>query len=201
MSDSEDFPIWEPNIDEEAEAGAIPESLSKVVAGWLPAIESEIPAALLGADTWTELRTVALRSDRGGIDSEGERIKLVMEWMWGTVLPTMQAHADERGLGHAWRQMCDQRTSEAAEQAMFEARSMGAARAAAIASNVQHAANCAERAIEPWIDQSQSWRHFDNDYVGVGEGTARSACLSARDDEHWSAFDPAALLMKLCAVG
>ena len=49
-----------------------------------------------------------------GREREEERLALVMDWMWGTVLADLQGVADQGGFGAEWRTMCVEKSPEAA---------------------------------------------------------------------------------------
>ena len=187
-------------VEPQIPVGEMPDLMSKVIAGWIEVINTEMPVSLHDSDTWQQLVAKAAEGDRGDVENEAKRVKLVMGWLWDTVLQKMQGHADQRRIGPAWQQMRHQRTFTAADKVMRASRAAGLGRAAAIASHIRWAAACAEVAIEPWIAQGQPWSSFDSAYVGVGHGAARTACLVANDDERWLALDPVGLLTKLCAV-
>ena len=82
-----------------------------------------------------------------GREREQQRLAVLMDWMWGTVLPELQGLADARGFGDEWRKMCELPTKEAADAAR------DAANAAADAADaVAYAAYAAARAANAAAD-------------------------------------------------
>lgn len=80
-----------------------------------------------------------------GRAQEQERLAILMEWMWGVVLPQVQPIADKRGLGVEWRQMCHDRMADAARAARADA-----AAAAYAAATVYAAAARAAATADIW---------------------------------------------------
>jgi hypothetical protein len=62
-----------------------------------------------------------------GRECEAERLAVLMDWMWTIVLPQLQPIADKHGFGSAWRNMCEVKTSDAAEAARAAVYAAGAA--------------------------------------------------------------------------
>lgn len=112
----------------------MPDLMSKVIAGWIEVVNTEMPVSLRDSDTWQQLVAKAAEGDRGDVENEAERVKLVMGWLWDTVLQKMQGHADQRGIGPAWQQMRHQCTFTAADKVMRASRAAGLGRAAARAA-------------------------------------------------------------------
>ena len=56
-----------------------------------------------------------------GRDNEPERLGVLMDWMWSTVLPQLQPLADKKGFGAEWRDMCRLKTRETAANAAYAA--------------------------------------------------------------------------------
>lgn len=126
-------------------------------------------------------------------DDEQERLAIVMDWMWGTVLPYYQPVADEGRFGNAWRTMTSRRTERAAWDAEWTAACAlirdkpGAFQGRIIAQMAAYAAMDAQ-----WVGTSAL-------YAGVV--AAEVAVGSADADAAWKHFDPCALLEKLIEVG
>ena len=119
-----------------------------------------------------------------GRDQEKERLAILMEWMWGVVLPQVQPIADKRGFGDQWRLMCQGQTADAAcaaEAAAEAADSSYAGRAAeaAAAADATYAAYAAEDAAEAAATWAAAWAAEAAAY----EATARAAAwATARAD-------------------
>ena len=92
----------------------IPACMSKVIGKWIITTQDSMPAEMRNSDRWKSLLPLAAGTGRA---KEKERLALVLDWMWGTVLPTLQPLADERGFGDAWKRMTTERTKAAADAA------------------------------------------------------------------------------------
>ena len=103
----------------------IPMCMSKVIGQWMIVVQDAMPSEMRNSSGWKCLLPMAAGTGR---DREEERLALVMDWMWGTVLPDLQSVADRGGFGAEWRTMCVEKSPKAAGDA---ARAAGdAARAA-----------------------------------------------------------------------
>lgn len=121
----------------------IPPCMSLVVGKFVIALQDAMPAALRNS---AEYRALIPGLAGTGRAHEQERLALILDWMWGTVLPTVQPLADARGFGDAWRTMTTVRTPSAAAAAATAAGSeaaWAAARAAAWAAGAAKAAKAA----------------------------------------------------------
>ena len=116
----------------ETDGAAIPDSMSEVVGRWLSVIYDSIPDSLWTSDGWSGLLPLVTASGR---DHEAERLALLTDWLWNTVLPSVQPAADASIYGAAWRTMCSTRTAASVEDAVSAiapARSMEIAAAKAL---------------------------------------------------------------------
>ncbi len=104
---------------------AIPKCMSKVIGQWMIVVQDAMPSEMRNSPGWKRLLPMAAGTGR---EREEERLALVMNWMWGTVLPDLQSVADQGGFGAEWRTMCVEKSPEAAKAAAEAARA--AARAA-----------------------------------------------------------------------
>ncbi len=116
-----------------------------------------------------------------GRAQEQERIAILMDWMWGAVLPQLQTIADKRGFGGEWRLMCHDRAADAAiaaavttaradahaaAHAAHAAYVADAARAAAYAA-AAHAARAVDAATDYAAARAEFWATIDP--IGVLE--------------------------------
>ena len=92
----------------------IPACMSEVIGKWIIGVQDAMPDELRNSDEWRNLLPLAAGTGR---EHEQERASIIMDWMWGTVLPQVQPLADERGYGAEWRTMTEQRTGAAAYDA------------------------------------------------------------------------------------
>ena len=113
----------------------IPKCMSKVIGQWMMAVQDVMPWEMRNSPGWKCLLPMAAGTGR---EREEERLALVMDWMWGTVLPDLQSVADQGGFGAGWRIMCTERSLDAAAAAAGAA---GASRVAWSALSVARAAS------------------------------------------------------------
>lgn len=148
----------------------IPACMSPVIGKWIIVVQDAMPEAMRNSPEWLRLLPLAAGTGR---EHEDERLVIIIDWMWGTVLPSFQAQADADGYGAEWRAMCEQRTSQSARAAAdaAEAEAWAAARAADAA-------------------EAAAWAAAD-----AAAWAAASASASA-----WESFAPADLLARLIAV-
>ena len=107
----------------------IPKCMSKVIGQWMMAVQDVMPWEIRNSSGWKCLLSMAAVTGR---EREEERLALVMDWMWGTVLPDLQSVADQGGFGAEWRTMCMEKSPDAAGATTWAA--AWAARAAAWAA-------------------------------------------------------------------
>ena len=101
---------------------------SKVVGQWMIVVQDAMPSEMRNSSGWKRLLPMAAGTGR---EREEERLALVMDWMWGTVLADLQGVADQGGFGAEWRTMCVEKSPEAAFAARDAAGAAGAATRAA----------------------------------------------------------------------
>ena len=108
----------------------IPACMSLVIGKWIILVQDAMPEAMRNSPEWLSLLPIAAGTGR---DHEAERATIIVDWMWGTVLPSLQPQADAGGYGAEWRTMCEQRTEKSAGEAAraAEADAVAAAEAAA----------------------------------------------------------------------
>jgi hypothetical protein len=163
----------------------IPPCMSKVIGKWIIGVQDSMPADMRNSERWKSLLPLAAGTGR---DKEQKRLAIILDWMWGTVLPTLQPLADERGFGREWQAMTTDRTPEAANAA--------AARAAVYAA---WAARAAARAAvyAAWAARAAAWAVYA---AWAAAAWAAAAANEAADAAAWETFDPPALLEKLINV-
>ena len=96
----------------------IPMCMSKVIGQWMIVVQDAMPSEMRNSSGWKCLLPMAAGTGR---DREEERLALIMDWMWGTVLPDLQSVADRGGFGAEWRIMCVEKSPEAARAAAGDA--------------------------------------------------------------------------------
>lgn len=173
----------------------IPACMSPVIAKWIIGVQDAMPPAMRNSPEWREALPFAAGTGR---DHEPERFQIILDWMWGTVLPVLQPLADKEGFGEAWRRMCEERTEVAAlsAQALVEKKpddAMVSVRGATCrATGITRGATSGHAALS-----SASVARFV-----VFALTAETSDIAAKEIEAatWSRFDPIALLRRLIAV-
>jgi hypothetical protein len=89
----------------------IPDCMSRVIGKWIIRVQDAMPDELRNSREWKRLLPLAAGTGR---DFEEERRAIILDWMWGTVLPTLQPIADKRGYGAQWLAMTTGRTYDLA---------------------------------------------------------------------------------------
>jgi hypothetical protein len=153
----------------------IPDCMSPVIGQWIIGVQDRMPTELRNSAGWKSLLPLAAGTGRA---HEKERLALIMDWMWGTVLPAMQEVADRGGYGPEWSRMTTERSHDAA---------WAATRAAGAAYRATRAAGAAYRAA---MVAGAAYR---------AAMVARAAAYAA--DGAWQVFDPVGLLERLINVG
>ncbi|HTN59057.1 MAG TPA: hypothetical protein VL043_12380, partial [Protaetiibacter sp.] len=109
----------------------IPECMSPTIGRWIIRVQDAMPDDIRNSAEW---RSLLPRAAGTGRDLEEQRRAIILDWMWGTVLPSLQDLADEHGFGLEWRMMTTERTAEAATTAKAAAWAAWAAWAEAAAA-------------------------------------------------------------------
>ena len=185
----------------------IPMCMSKVIGQWMMIVQDEMPSEMRNSSGWKRLLPMAAGTGR---EREEERLALVMDWMWGTVLPDLQSVADQGGFGAEWRTMCVEKSPEAAKAAAEAARA--ATNAARVATNAAWARDAARAAT--WAAWAATWAAraatnaarvatnaaWARDAARAATNAARVATNAARArDAAWERYDPVGLLARLVA--
>jgi len=124
----------------------IPPCMSEVLGKVIIALQDAMPDNMRNSRRYKEWLPHAAGTGR---EREEERLAVLMDWLWDTVLPKLQPMADKLGFGLEWAAMCRKRTAAAADAARAAAdyaavAAAVAARAAAYAA--PYAARAAARA-------------------------------------------------------
>ena len=123
---------------------AIPDCMSEVLGRAAIGLQDAMPDEMRNSSRYKRLIPDMPGTGR---DQEKERLEILMDWMWGVVLPQLQPIADRRGFGETWRLMCHDRTAAAADAAdSAAARAAFAADAAVAAAALAAAARAADAA-------------------------------------------------------
>ena len=170
----------------------IPDCMSEVVGAWIIDVQDVMPAVVRNSARWRRLLPQAAGTGR---DHEKERLNVILDWMWDTVLPLAQSRADEHGLGSEWRKMSVERTKEAA---IIASRVAGVVFIDGPVALAASAAADAFRALE--FAETGLLRLAANHAVYCALEIATLFPFSIRD-EYWKTLDPAGLLKRLIKIG
>jgi hypothetical protein len=180
----------------------IPECMSEVVGNWIIRIQDLMPNAMRNSPEWRALLPHAAGTGRS---KEIERLAILKEWLFVTVLPTLQGVADSNGFGKEWSEMCSDKTTIAADAADAAARAAAraadaatyatdaATRAAANVANVARAAANVARAAANVANVAT----YATD-VAYAANVATYAANAA--NVAWQSFDVCGVLQKLIEV-
>ena len=167
----------------------IPDCMSALLGKAIIKLQDAMPDDMRNS---VRYRAMLLSAPGTGRDKEQERLAVLMDWMWGTVLPQVQPLADERGFGDEWRRMCDERTTNAASAARAAAyayAATGAASDAATAAAYAYAATAAAYAADAYAAASAAFR-----------AAFTASAASAARDHFWQTVDPIGVLERMIEV-
>ena len=89
----------------------IPDCMSEVLGRAVITLQDAMPDKMRNREEYKSL----LEDMAGtGREYEKERLSILLDWMWGTVLPQVQPIADKEFFGGEWKTMCEERTKNAA---------------------------------------------------------------------------------------
>jgi hypothetical protein len=169
----------------------IPDCMSEVIGKWIIKVQDSMPDDMRNSERWKQLLPRAAGTGRA---KEKERLAIILDWMWGTVLPTLQPLADKQGFGRAWQTMTTERTLEAAEAAASAAAASPAvAGVAAAAAWVAVTATYAAAAAAA----TATARAADAAYAAEDTADASDAAAWAAWADVWQTCDPCGLLERL----
>jgi len=179
----------------------VPDCMSVVIGRWIIGVQDVMPADIRNSPEWRALLPLAAGTGR---NLERERLTVILDWMWGTVLPVVQPVTDARGFGTEWGTMLTARTADAADAAWAAAYAAYVARAAARAAAGAAAEAAARAAARAAADAARAAAG------AAADAAARAAARAAADaaggaadaagESAWRTFDPVGLLAKLIEV-
>ena len=169
----------------------IPMCMSEVIGQWMIVVQDAMPSEMRNSSGWKCLLPMAAGT---GHEREEERLALIMDWMWGTVLPDLQSVADRGGFGAEWRMMCVEKSPKAAGAA-GAAWAARAARAAAWAAARDAARDAVAAGAAARAARAAAW--------AAARDAARDAAWDAvaAGAAAWERYDPVGLLARLVAEG
>lgn len=188
----------------------IPDCMSQVIRQWIIRMQDAMPEDLRNSAGWKRLLPLAAGTGR---ELERNRLKIIMEWMWTTVLPQLQSIAKKEGFEKSWAKMCHERTPMAAYAAYAAAKAAKAAKAVDAAYAAYAAADYAADAAyaTAYATAYVTYATYATDAVAVAVAAAADAARAAvhaaadaADDmglSFWFAINPCALLASLIDCG
>jgi len=182
----------------------IPACMSEVLGLATIRLQDIMPAEMRNSDRYKAWLVTAPDTGR---DREQERLDVLLDWMWGTVLPQLQPVADGNGFGDKWRAMCEERTPDAAARAAVSAAARAARAASAVASAVEavEAADAVEAVKAVCAAARAASAAFAADAVEAVACAARTASAAdatyaAARADFWEAVDPIGVLERMTAL-
>ena len=159
---------------------------SPVIDSWIITIQDSMPEQMRNSLQWKTLLSAV--ADIGQAH-EQERIQLIADWMFRTVLPILQPTADDHGFGQEWASMTIEKSQSAAVVAMIAAERAMAASGIALAEP-------AERAME-----AAGWALMGLVEAAAAETAAAAVAVAAIEKGNvWEKLNPPELLAALIAV-
>jgi hypothetical protein len=180
----------------------IPDCASEVIGRWIIRVQDSCPPEHgRGHTEWLRLLPLAAGTGR---EHEAERLAIVMGWMWGTVLPSLQPVADKNEFGEEWRAMCTVRTRAAADAAANAAEAAEAAKYAAYAADASadvamYAADAAADVAMYAADAAGNAAYAAAD-VAYAAAIAVDVAARMAGRDVWATFAPIEVLRQLIAV-
>ena len=164
-----------------------PPTMSRVIGCWFMCEGDGLPHAIVNSRQWKD---ALLDAPGTGLMLEQERLSLVLDWLWGTVLPHLQAIADELGLGAAWESFLQYRNADGLPDTIYEDVLLGGivdhSATATLTFNIKH---------NPEYATSEA--------TGAALMVAEK-CYEVGDtpayNQAWDIFAPHAVLASLCKV-
>jgi hypothetical protein len=198
----------------------IPDCMSEVIGRWIIVVQDAMPGELRNSARWKSLLPLAAGTGRG---QEQARLDIILDWMWGTVLPSLQTLADQQGFGAQWQKMTTGRTAKSARAVAVDAAAAeewaaaNAAEAAHWATKVARAAARAEewaaaraRAARARAARAAGWAASAAGWAASAAATAAKAARAAEVADvaagvaagvaAWANFDPCGLLERLIKI-
>lgn len=159
----------------------IPQCMSRVLGRAIIELQDAMPDDMRNS---LRYRAMLMTAPGTGREKEQKRLAVLMDWMWGTVLPQVQPLADKDGFGDEWRRMCEQRTGEHAARAASAAHVAHASSAASVANAAAYAASVAGSARAG----------------SAACAAANAAAHAAAGDDFWQTVDPIGVLERMIEV-
>ena len=161
---------------------SIPDCMSNVLGKTTIKLQDAMPDEMRNNSRYKKLLPDMAGTGR---EHEKERLSILLDWLWSVVLPKLQPLADKHGFGTEWRNMCEKRTSIAADAASAASAAAYAAYAAArdaSAAAAAYAAYAADDAAASYAASSYA---------------ASAAAYATYDTNLWNEVDPIGVLERM----
>lgn len=178
-----------------------PHCMSYVIGRWIELIQDEIPQEVRDDTTWRDLLPLAAGTGR---EREYQRLAVVVEWTWETVLPTLERVADKYDLGTVWRHALTDRSVRAATAG---ARVVQGTALATLGDDFSPArddvddlwnlCDAAKAARETAVASSESEFAPAKDIQGCVDAAVKAATAASRTGVPWQALEPVAVLQEM----
>lgn len=169
----------------------IPECMSDVLGEWIKGMQDAMPFRSRNSHEWKALVPLAAGTGR---EHEGERLAVIIAYMWETLSLLLQLIADKHGFGAEWQAMCSERTSDAAYAASDAAYAADCANSTDDLDSVYQAAEIAAGVVE------------EGKFPPFAAGGAARAVIEAAEiaevatdkvQKVWSQINPSAALARI----
>ena len=165
----------------------IPHCMSEVIGKWIIEVQDSAPEDMRNSKRWKSLLPLAAGTGR---DLEEARFKLLLDWMWEEVLPTLQPLADESGFGKEWQNMIMLRSQEA----IGLTSAIAGDRILTVPDKYSNSAVTCQHAS--WFAMSAVRTRPDYGW----EDLARFVAITASEAKAWDMIDPCDVLQRLIEV-
>ena len=157
----------------------VPECMSGVIGRWIILLQDKIPDSIRNSRDWKRLLSEAANTGRG---NERERTSIIIDWMFETVLPSLQPIADDNHFGALWQTMCEKKTKQDAHAAQTAGRRMAKDR-------------------ETWLAVYAAGEAVTWSAEAAARSAKQAASALGNGSEVWQKYDPCGLLNKLVRAG
>jgi hypothetical protein len=162
--------------------------MSPVIGQWIMRLQDAMPGELRNSPRWRLLLPLAAGTGR---ERESERLAIMLDWMWGVVLPQLLPRAENQGFGAEWEKMLLDRVSTA-----YAAAAAAAAVAAAVGAPPGAPAYAAANAAAAAAAAATA----STAYAAANAAASYAAASTAALAQYWENIDPCGLLEKLITL-
>ena len=186
----------------------VPDCMSLIIGNWIIPIQDGITSEMRNSERW---KKALVRVAGTGRNHERERLDMLFDWLWETVLPSIQPLADKHGFGEQWQCMCTTHLIKASCAASDASVGDDAAAAAS------HTAMAIECVASPEYPTANAATHVSMAATYVASATYCAKYLTneskrkvnltthmakaGKVDDAWELCDPIGLLERLIDVG